>query len=206
METGDVVKNRDCRTFPFRYNGPNAIENDYDGKLKAAFEMFSSLAARAVARPGTNQNFVFKGGLELSSKKRSPSATRLPLDEQNPTALRLVSFGSNSDGSGNFRTSAFSKRIHPSISCGMSATGHKRKTFSPKTGPAVAKSSIIGHIFACEKGARPAFEVHGRKPGSVARDHFGLKRHLGAHLDGRTGDLAAAHGEVDITGKSHSRQ
>lgn len=57
------LKNRDWRTFSLRYNGPNAIENDYDGKLKAAFERFSSLAARAVARPGTNQNFVFKGGL-----------------------------------------------------------------------------------------------------------------------------------------------
>ena len=30
-------KNRDWRTFSLRYNGPNAIENDYDGELKAAF-------------------------------------------------------------------------------------------------------------------------------------------------------------------------
>ena len=56
------LKNRDWRTFSLRYNGPNALKNGYDRKLNAAFEKFSGLAAHAVARPGTNQNFVFKGG------------------------------------------------------------------------------------------------------------------------------------------------
>jgi hypothetical protein len=55
------LKNRDWRTFSLRYNGPNALKNGFDKKLKAAFEKFSGLAARAVAKSGTNRNFVFQG-------------------------------------------------------------------------------------------------------------------------------------------------
>ena len=43
--------------------------------------------------------------------------------------------------------------------------------------------------------------MHGREPRCSARDHLGLKSHLGAHLDGRAGHLSAAHSEVDITGE-----
>jgi hypothetical protein len=32
------LKNRDWRTFSLRYNGPNALKNGFDKKLKAAFE------------------------------------------------------------------------------------------------------------------------------------------------------------------------
>jgi hypothetical protein len=56
------LKNRDWRTVARKYNGPNALKNGYDKKLKAAFEKFSSLAARAVATPGKNRSFVFPSG------------------------------------------------------------------------------------------------------------------------------------------------
>ena len=58
----EALKNRDWRSFALKYNGPNALKNGYDKKLKAAFEKFSGLAARAVARPGTNKSFVFSSG------------------------------------------------------------------------------------------------------------------------------------------------
>ena len=57
------LKNRDWRRFALKYNGPNALKNGYDTKLGAAFKKFSGLAARAVARPGKNQSFVFPSGL-----------------------------------------------------------------------------------------------------------------------------------------------
>jgi hypothetical protein len=56
------LRKRDWRTFSLRYNGKNALRNGYDRKIAAAFEKFSSLAARAVARPGTNHRFVFESG------------------------------------------------------------------------------------------------------------------------------------------------
>jgi hypothetical protein len=59
---GEALKNRDWRTFALKYNGPNALKNGYNTKLRAAFEKFSSLAARAVATSGTNQSFVFPSG------------------------------------------------------------------------------------------------------------------------------------------------
>jgi hypothetical protein len=56
------LRKRDWRTFSLRYNGKNALRNGYDRKIAAAFEKFSGLAARAVARPGTNHRFVFESG------------------------------------------------------------------------------------------------------------------------------------------------
>ena len=58
----EALKNRDWRSFALKYNGPNTLKNGYDKKLRAAFEKFSGLAARAVARPGTNKSFVFSSG------------------------------------------------------------------------------------------------------------------------------------------------
>jgi hypothetical protein len=56
------LRKRDWRTFSLRYNGKNALRNGYDRKIAADFEKFSGLAARAVARPGTNHRFVFESG------------------------------------------------------------------------------------------------------------------------------------------------
>jgi hypothetical protein len=56
------LRKRDWRTFSLRYNGKNALRNGYDRKLGVAFEKFSALAARAVAKPGTNRRFVFESG------------------------------------------------------------------------------------------------------------------------------------------------
>ena len=58
----DALGNKDWRRFALKYNGPNALKNGYDKRLKAAFQKFSGIAARAVARPGTNMNFVFPSG------------------------------------------------------------------------------------------------------------------------------------------------
>jgi hypothetical protein len=59
-----TLRNHDWRTFALKYNGPKAIKNGYDKKLKKAFDKFSALAARAVAVPGTNRTFVFPSGLK----------------------------------------------------------------------------------------------------------------------------------------------
>ena len=58
----DALRNRDWRRFAAKYNGPNALNHGYDKKLRAAFEKYSGLAARAVAKPGTNKSFVFLSG------------------------------------------------------------------------------------------------------------------------------------------------
>lgn len=56
------LRRRDWRSFALRYNGKNALKNGYDKRIAAAFLKFSSMAARAVARPGTNHRFVFASG------------------------------------------------------------------------------------------------------------------------------------------------
>jgi N-acetylmuramidase len=56
------LRKRDWRSFSLRYNGKNALRNGYDRKIAAAFEKFSSMAARALAKPGTNYRFVFESG------------------------------------------------------------------------------------------------------------------------------------------------
>jgi hypothetical protein len=56
------LRKRDWRSFALRYNGKNALRNGYDRKIAAAFDRFSSMAARAVAKPGKNHSFVFVSG------------------------------------------------------------------------------------------------------------------------------------------------
>jgi hypothetical protein len=58
----DALRSRDWRRFALKYNGPNALKHGYDKKLGAAFKKYSGLAARAVAKPGTNKSFVFLSG------------------------------------------------------------------------------------------------------------------------------------------------
>ena len=58
----DALRGRDWRRFALKYNGPNALKHGYDRKLGAAFKKYSGLAARAVAKPGTNKSFVFLSG------------------------------------------------------------------------------------------------------------------------------------------------
>ena len=59
---GDALRNRDWRRFALKYNGPNALKHGYDKSLRAAFERYSRVAARAVGKPGTNNSFVFLSG------------------------------------------------------------------------------------------------------------------------------------------------
>ena len=59
---GDALRNRDWRRFALKYNGPNALKHGYDKSLRAAFEKYSRVAARAVGKPGTNKCFVFLSG------------------------------------------------------------------------------------------------------------------------------------------------
>ena len=73
------LKNRDWRTVARKYNGPNALKNGYDKKLKAAFEKFSSLAARAVATPGKNWRFCLSEWV-LALQRTSPSSVVLMTD------------------------------------------------------------------------------------------------------------------------------
>jgi hypothetical protein len=61
-ELSDALRSRDWRRFALKYNGPNALKHGYDEKLRTAFEKYSGLAARAVAKPGTNKSFVFLRG------------------------------------------------------------------------------------------------------------------------------------------------
>jgi hypothetical protein len=56
---GDVLRNRDWRRFALKYNGPNALKHGYDKRLRAAFEKYSRVAARAVVKPGHKQEFCF---------------------------------------------------------------------------------------------------------------------------------------------------
>jgi hypothetical protein len=58
----DALRNRDWRRFALKYNGPNALKHGYDKSLRAAFEKYSRVAARAVVKPGTNKSFVFLSG------------------------------------------------------------------------------------------------------------------------------------------------
>jgi len=60
----DKLRKRDWRNFALKYNGPKALKNGYDKKLKKAFDKFATLAAEAVAVPGKNKTFVFPSGLK----------------------------------------------------------------------------------------------------------------------------------------------
>ena len=60
----ETLRKQDWRTFALKYNGPNALKNGYDKKLKKAFNKFAMLAAKAVAVPGKNRTFVFPSGLK----------------------------------------------------------------------------------------------------------------------------------------------
>jgi len=59
-----TLQKHDWRTFALKYNGPGALKNGYDKKLEKAYNKFSALAAKAVAKPGTNRTFVFPSGFK----------------------------------------------------------------------------------------------------------------------------------------------